>query len=104
MDGAAGRDSQIFCARFSKECAIRSQEAMHRDFAIQRVNSQGGIAAGVCNAGDANMWLVWWIRWHGLRLIFGNTVPNGKGWGQPARVRVNRTGAEFRLEKREDRR
>lgn len=34
------------------------------------------------------MWFVWWLRWHGLRLIFGTNGPHGKDWGQPARVRV----------------
>lgn len=64
------------------------------------------------------MWLVWWLRWHGLRLIFGNTEPQGRGWGQPARVRVtavakpssihnrpgdrNRWDVEIRLRRQED--
>jgi hypothetical protein len=34
------------------------------------------------------MWFLWWLRWQGFRLIFGDTTPQGKGWGQPARVRL----------------
>ncbi len=34
------------------------------------------------------MWFVWWLRWHGLRLIFGASEPQGRNWGQPARVPV----------------
>src|SRR4026207_2579599 len=34
------------------------------------------------------MWLVWWLRWHGARLLVGEWRPFEKGAGQPARVRV----------------
>jgi hypothetical protein len=34
------------------------------------------------------MWLVWWLRWHGARLLAGEWKRFEKGAGQPARVRV----------------
>jgi hypothetical protein len=34
------------------------------------------------------MWLYWWLRWHGARLLSGNWKRTEKGAGQPAMVRV----------------